>query len=930
MKTKIFLLVLALGLFVSGFCQNSTIELEFTAKYNGHHVPLDSILIENLTSGKCTTLYAPDTVCSLNILSISDYGGSLENSLCISQNYPNPFDEKTRVNLYLPKKEKVEIVVRDILGRGLVQYENVLNPGNHSFEFYSGNEKYYLFTVIGENTCKTIKMLNANNNTSLGKKCKIIYLTQADHISGLKSIGAYTDFVFEFGNQLRYIGYAKTINAVNGSSVIEDVPQTNELYEFEITEGIPCPGIPIVNYDTQDYNTVLIGSQCWLKENLNVGTMINGNQDQLDNNLIEKYCYDNNPINCDTYGGLYQWDEMMEYASSQSLQGICPPDWHLPSDDDWKQLEGEVDNQYGGGDSEWDGDSYRGFDAGLILRSTDGWYSNGNGTDLYGFSAIPGGFSSGIGDYYSLSHLAEFWSSTEHSNSKAWYRKLYDASDQIYRFHSGKSVGFSVRCVQDIAINSLPLSPSGLTSSAISSTQINLSWDDNSSNENGFKIERSPNGNTNWTVIQTTANNVTNYENTGLSASTTYYYRVKAFNTAGSSSYSNTSSSVTLSASPDAPSGLTANAISNSQINLSWTDNSFNENGFKIERSPNGSTNWTVIQTTANNVTNYENTGLSASTTYYYRVKAFNATGNSIWSNIVNEATQAPPLSAPVLTGPFQATEPFELTWTYSWPVIVSTNDHYELEYSNSLNSGYQLLTVYPNGNISTPFTETIIPESGDIGLTCYFRIRAKVNGIYSPYSNVIGTYIPYLELTVNSTYDNTTAYSTLDPSLANTVFNGMDMGVGTEYNIGLYFNNFLVFSSALYFDINSFISGNTIQSATLKLNIELTATDFNTNYIINPIVGYWNTNTLTWNNQPNYYTSPSAVQSPPTYSGIPWEVDITSIVQAWANGTIPNYGIYIRDNSFAWPSSYTNRITYFLSNQAPTTYIPELHIVIQ
>src|ERR1035438_4575700 len=77
----------------------------------------------------------------------------------------------------------------------------------------------------------------------------------------------------------------------------------------------PCPETPTVTYAGKTYNTVHIGSQCWLKENLDVGTRINGSNDQKNNGIIEKYCYNDDTANCTKYGGLYQWDEVMQYAT---------------------------------------------------------------------------------------------------------------------------------------------------------------------------------------------------------------------------------------------------------------------------------------------------------------------------------------------------------------------------------------------------------------------------------------------------------------------------------------------------------------------------------------------------------------------------------------------------------------------------------------
>ncbi len=211
----------------------------------------------------------------------------------------------------------------------------------------------------------------------------------------------------------------------------------------------PCPGIPTVTYEGQVYNTVLIGEQCWLKENLNVGTMINGSINQTDNGVIEKYCYDNNTANCDEYGGLYQWDEMMQYSTIAGVQGICPSGWHLPTDDEWKTLEGTVDSQYPIGDPIWNNWGFRGYDAGLNLKSTSGWYDNGNGSDAYGFTALPGGYHGGDGYFYFIELNASFWSSTENNSNSSMYRILSYENANIFRGSNNKSYGWSVRCLKD-------------------------------------------------------------------------------------------------------------------------------------------------------------------------------------------------------------------------------------------------------------------------------------------------------------------------------------------------------------------------------------------------------------------------------------------------------------------------------------------------
>jgi tripartite motif-containing protein 71 len=188
-----------------------------------------------------------------------------------------------------------------------------------------------------------------------------------------------------------------------------------------------------------------------------------------------------------------------------------------------------------------------------------------------------------------------------------------------------------------------PAAPSGLMATAISDRQINLVWENNSDNETGFKIERCQgSGCTNFTQITTVGANAIGYSDIGLLASTSYTYRVRAYNLAGDSDYSDPANATTQTAPalPAAPSNLTAMAVSRSQINLSWTDNSGNETGFKIERCKGDTcTNFSQIATVGANVTTFYNTKLSRNTTYRYRVRAYNGAGDSANSNIASATT---------------------------------------------------------------------------------------------------------------------------------------------------------------------------------------------------------------------------------------------------------------------------------------------------
>ncbi len=214
-----------------------------------------------------------------------------------------------------------------------------------------------------------------------------------------------------------------------GAKKLELIKYTNIVSYKPVTS---CPDMPTVSYAGKTYNTVLIGEQCWLKENLNVGTRIDGSQAQTNNGVIEKYCYDNNPANCDTYGGLYQWDEVMQYNTTPGTRGICPPGWHIPTYAEIQTLKAAVNNDDN------------------ALKAVGQGTGDGAGTNTSGFSALLAGSRRGdSGFFYYLGYYAYFWSSTETPAATAGSLSLYYSGSGIYLNVSDKDDGFSVRCVQD-------------------------------------------------------------------------------------------------------------------------------------------------------------------------------------------------------------------------------------------------------------------------------------------------------------------------------------------------------------------------------------------------------------------------------------------------------------------------------------------------
>jgi hypothetical protein len=234
-----------------------------------------------------------------------------------------------------------------------------------------------------------------------------------------------------------------------------------------------------------------------------------------------------------------------------------------------------------------------------------------------------------------------------------------------------------------------PNAPAALTAQAISYEQINLTWSDQSNDETGFKVERNTGGG--WAEIATAGSNATGYSDTGLTPSTAYNYRVRAFNLGGSSSYSNTTSATTQSPPPPpaAPSNLTANVLSDTAIDLIWTDNAATEDGFRVDRSLDG-LQWDNMTSLAANTTSFSDTGLNGSTTYSYRVRAFTGWGESISGNIT-ATTDSPP--------------PFELaTADADWAVSGSVSGNYTRTVASD-NSAQTLTEIRSGGRPSRRYS---------------------------------------------------------------------------------------------------------------------------------------------------------------------------------------------------------------------------------
>ncbi len=178
--------------------------------------------------------------------------------------------------------------------------------------------------------------------------------------------------------------------------------------------------------------------------------------------------------------------------------------------------------------------------------------------------------------------------------------------------------------------------PSSLTATTQNADRIDLSWQDNSDGEGGFEVQRKEGEGGTYAEVASVSVGATDYQDTGLDSETTYYYRVRATGGALSSNWSNEGNDTTEQLS--APSGLSASAVSSTEIDLSWSDTGEleSEDTYEIERDS------TVIDTVGADTTSYTDTGLSAETQYSYRVRAVDAGGASAWSSQASQTTPTP------------------------------------------------------------------------------------------------------------------------------------------------------------------------------------------------------------------------------------------------------------------------------------------------
>ena len=245
----------------------------------------------------------------------------------------------------------------------------------------------------------------------------------------------------------------------SSSSSVSEVSSSSLDFDWSLSKETYLN--PEIEYDTiidsrdgKVYRTVKIGDQTWMAENLNFDPGQGGSGDAK---YDWSWCYNNEPKNCEVAGRFYTWAAAIDSVklatdaknpqdcglrkecriaaagSTTLVQGVCPPDWHLPTETEWSALFTAVDRST----------------SGEVLRSQTGWHFNKNGTDAFGFSALPAGRRYYDGRFDGGGADANFWSATENGYNTAHVMHLYYNYEIAYLNTFGKDNGFSVRCVKD-------------------------------------------------------------------------------------------------------------------------------------------------------------------------------------------------------------------------------------------------------------------------------------------------------------------------------------------------------------------------------------------------------------------------------------------------------------------------------------------------
>lgn len=410
----------------------------------GASTTVDSVKVENLTKGTSLIMNGSDILHLMgSITGIETVIGNGADKIVF---YPNPMNDYSRMKFVLPESGETLIALYDISGRKLVQTQELLLKGEHTYEIQGIMEGIYFTRINSGRYSLSGRLISSGSHNS---NLKIIHessgntentlLSQEKQID-IKGTNAEVMMQYDTGDRLKFIGFSDIY-----STVLTAIPTTSKTFTYEF---IAC-----TDGDVNNYPIVKICNQVWMAENLKTTKYNNGtsipyvtDNPEWANLATPAYCWwENDLTNKNIYGALYNW-------YSVATGNLCPNGWHVPTGGDFQELEDYLEDRYGSI-----------FDIVKPLGSTSGWkewpyeadvigYNQEENNDT-GFSALPGSArmeNGKFGDFEVRKVKGRWWSSTEHSHPWAAMRRGLDYNSVNFFWQDyDKRYGFSVRCIKD-------------------------------------------------------------------------------------------------------------------------------------------------------------------------------------------------------------------------------------------------------------------------------------------------------------------------------------------------------------------------------------------------------------------------------------------------------------------------------------------------
>lgn len=452
------------------FAQPTT-TLTFTAqKADYEWLKLDSVVIRNFDRNWEETIVWPDTLLILtHTTNIDDFS---KHDFRFFQTGSNPFNSKTTVSLSLPEAEKVTLRLTNLHGKVILEWSNFVNAGIHQFQVSISDPQIHILSCYTSKNRSSIKLVNTAKENS-GSKIEYLGSSNMQHHYTLSNTKGVSTNIFYPGDEMKYTAFAVQERVSYNVSIIQNQYVSDTiLFTFPKVDLKTCLQIPyVLDFEGNIYTTVQIGKQCWLRENLKSRFYADGEPLVLgdtihDHDLPFYYRYQHSDSIAEIYGLLYTWAAAMRgntpATDSAHVQGVCPDGWHVPTDEEWCDMEFVLAPESSCDDPV----PYYGISNFLArqLSAPRLWASdNATQPNMPGywsidslnyntseFSAIPAGQYE-HGAFFGLHWGAMFWTATEDENSDldAIRRYIYSNNRGVNRVKKEKCHGFSIRCVYD-------------------------------------------------------------------------------------------------------------------------------------------------------------------------------------------------------------------------------------------------------------------------------------------------------------------------------------------------------------------------------------------------------------------------------------------------------------------------------------------------